>query len=155
MDNNELIMDKPSLGDNPQIKRKILLVDDEPDMLVVSGALLESYGYEIFLAKTGLEALETIKRVVPDLIILDLMIPEVDGYQICGILKHDKRYLGIPIIILSARFSEQDQKTAKLLKADAYITKPFEPNTLLTEISALLNKPSSAPKRLIGEAKSL
>jgi two-component system alkaline phosphatase synthesis response regulator PhoP len=135
--------------------KKILLIDDELDMLTVNSALLESHGYEVFLAKTGFEALEIVNRNHPDLIILDLMIPGIDGYQICGMLKRDKRYLSIPVVILSARFSEQDKKMAKEIGANDYITKPFEPKTLLSKISSLLDNSRNGQKTLIGQSKLL
>ncbi|MEO0114977.1 MAG: response regulator [candidate division WOR-3 bacterium] len=138
-----------------EIKKKILLVDDETDMLAVNSAILESYGYEILSAKDGMEALATINRSVPDLILLDLMIPGIDGYQICGILKHDKRYQKIPIIIVSARFSEQDQKLAKEVGADDYLTKPFEPKTLLAKITALLTDGKNQEPKLANEYRNL
>lgn len=138
-----------------EIKKKILLVDDEADMLAINGAILESYGYEILSAKDGLEALEAVNRVVPDLILLDLMIPGIDGYQICGILKHDKRYQKIPIIIVSARFSDQDQKLAKSVGADDYLTKPFEPKTLLAKITTLLGDGKNKEPKLANEYRSL
>lgn len=148
-------MENKELKDCPMDpKKKILLVDDEPDILAVNGALLESYGYDIFQAKTGFEALEIINKIVPDLILLDLMIPGVDGYQLCAILKHNKKFRKIPIIILSARYSKTDQEKAKSVGADDYITKPFEPQTLLAKISNLLDKPENKANPIIGQAKS-
>lgn len=134
--------------------KKILLIDDEPDMRTVNGALLESYGYEVILAKDGYEALEIIHKNTPDLILLDLMMPGIDGYQLCGMLKHNRRYLSIPVIILSARYRQQDQDTARAAGADDYIIKPFEPQTLIEKISLLLNKPKNDFKKVIGQSKA-
>uniref|UniRef100_A0A7C6A8N7 Response regulator n=1 Tax=candidate division WOR-3 bacterium TaxID=2052148 RepID=A0A7C6A8N7_UNCW3 len=126
-------------------KKRILLVDDEPEMLEVNSVLLQSYGYEILQAKDGLAALEMINHNPPDLILLDLMIPGIDGIQLCALLKHNKNLKKIPILVLSARFSEDDKKTAKTAGADGYITKPFEPQTLLAKIEELLASPSACP----------
>lgn len=141
--------------ENYQIKKKILLVDDEPDMLTVNSELLASNGYQVLLAKDGFEALEIVNRTLPNLILLDLMIPGVDGFKLCGILKHNKHFRKIPIIIISARNSEQDQQTAKLIGANEYITKPFEPQILLAKIEELLTKPKEESKPLLSKVKSL
>jgi DNA-binding response OmpR family regulator len=135
------------------MQKRVLLIDDEPDMLAVNGALLESHGYEVLFAKDGFEALESVNKNYPDLIILDLMIPGIDGYQICGILKRDRKFLSIPIIILSARIGEQDKKTAREIGADDYITKPFDPKTLLSKMSSLLDRPNGQGSTLTGQVK--
>ena len=133
--------------------KKILLVDDEPDMLTVNSGLLKSCGYKAFLAKDGYEALEIIKKNQVDLIILDLMLPKIDGYLICGMLKRDVRYSSIPIIIVSARNDEQDKKKAKAVGADDYIAKPFDPEKILSLVSSLFGTPLDEQKLLIAKSK--
>jgi CheY-like chemotaxis protein len=132
--------------------KKILLVDDDPDMLTVNSGLLKSCGYKVYLAKDGLEALEVVKKNRLDLIILDLMLPKMDGYLICSMLKRDERYLAIPIIIASARSDETDKKKAKEAGANNYLTKPFEPETILSLVSSIFG--TTIDQKLLSIAKS-
>lgn len=120
-------------------KKKILWVDHESHMHTVNCSFLDILGYEVCFARNGLEAMEKARNNNPDLILLDLMIPGVNGFQICGIFKHDNRFWQIPVIIISALFSEEDQLKAKSVGADAYITKPFEIQTLLSKVNMLTN----------------
>ncbi len=124
--------------------RTILVVDDEPDIQMVLSARLEAAGYRVETSGTGLEALNRIRSNPPDLVILDLMLPGMDGFAVCAMLKRDQRYRHIPIIILSARSQPQDRQTGKDLGADAYLTKPFQPQELLGTVSRLL-QPNPAP----------
>ncbi|OGX52298.1 MAG: hypothetical protein A3G37_03440 [Omnitrophica WOR_2 bacterium RIFCSPLOWO2_12_FULL_46_30] len=101
---------------------------------------LEANGYEISLAHDGQQALEAARKEKPDLIILDLMLPKMDGYKVCGLLKKDARYAGIPIIIFSAKAQEDNIKLCQEMGADAYIVKPFEPQVLLDKIRELTGK---------------
>jgi DNA-binding response OmpR family regulator len=133
--------------------KKILLVDDDPDMLMVNSGLLKNFGFQIFLARDGLEALEIVKKNRLDLIILDLMLPKIDGFLICGMLKRDARYFSIPIIIVSARYDEQDKKKAKAAGADDYIPKPFNPEKILSLVSSLFGTPLDEEKLLIAKSK--
>lgn len=120
------------------IKNKILLVDDEEDILALVRVRLEANNYEVITAKDGQEGLNLARSIKPDLIVLDLMLPKIDGYKVCRILKFDSRYKDIPIILFTARSKEEDKKTGFITGADAYITKPFEPKTLLSKIKELL-----------------
>lgn len=122
---------------------KILIVDDEPDLITTVSFRLEKIGYEIISAADGREGLEKARQEKPDLIILDLMLPKMDGYKVCGMLKHDQRYNKIPIILFTARAQVSDQKIGMDCGADAYITKPFEPQVLLEKIKELLEKAGS------------
>lgn len=119
-------------------KKKILLVEDEKDLVETVSLRLEAAGYEIIPAYDGREGLEKAKREKPDLIILDLMLPKMDGYKVCGLLKADTRYNKIPIVMFTARAQESDKKMGQEVGADAYITKPFEPEALLEKINELL-----------------
>jgi DNA-binding response OmpR family regulator len=121
-------------------KKKILLVDDEKDLVETMTFRLDSLGYEVIPAYDGQEAFNKARKEKPDLIILDLMLPKMDGYQVCGLLKKDTRYRKIPIIIFTARAQQDDIKLGQEMGADAYITKPFEPQLLLDKIKELLNK---------------
>lgn len=118
--------------------KKILLVDDEPELVDMVKMRLEANNYGVITANDGQEALDRVKKEKPDLVILDLMLPKLDGYKLCGLLKKDARYTNIPIIIFTARAQESDIKLGEEVGADAYITKPFEPQILLSKITELL-----------------
>jgi two-component system, OmpR family, alkaline phosphatase synthesis response regulator PhoP len=119
-------------------KKKILLVEDEKDMAYAVALQLESKGYEVITASDGREGLDKARAKKPNLIILDLMLPKIDGYKVCRMLKFDNKYKDIPIILFTARAQDADKKTGKEVGADAYITKPFEPSVLLDKIRELL-----------------
>ena len=106
--------------------KRILLVDDEEDIVTVVSARLTAMGYEVLTAADGQQALDVARREAPDLILLDLMLPKLDGYKVCRMLKFDKAYENIPIVIFSAKASEADKKLASDAGADGYISKPFE-----------------------------
>src|SRR3990167_768650 len=108
-------------------KKRILIVDDEEDILSVVKFRLEANNYEVLLAADGQEGLNKARTEKPDLIILDIMLPKLDGYKVCRMLKFDDRYKHIPIILFSARTQDSDLETGKQQGADAYITKPFQP----------------------------
>lgn len=120
--------------------KKILIVDDEKDLVETVVFQLKQYGYEVVSAHDGQEGFDKARKEKPDLIILDLMLPKVDGYWICGLLKSDTRYSKIPIIIFTAKAQESDVKSGKELGADAYITKPFEQDVLIGKIKELLKE---------------
>ena len=95
-------------------------------------------GYEVLTAFDGVEALRKAKEEKPDLILLDLMLPKMDGYKVCGLLKKDIRYAKIPILIFSARAQEADIKMGEEMGADDYVMKPFDPDSLLEKIRKVL-----------------
>ena len=119
-------------------KKKILIVDDEVDLIKTVSFRLEAAGYEIISAYDGQQALELARSQNPDLIILDLMLPKMDGYKVCGLLKADSRYSSIPIMMFTVRAQEDDKRLGEEVGVDDYVTKPFEPETLLLKIEALL-----------------
>ena len=121
--------------------KKIIVVDDEPDVLKTTSIFLKSEGFNVVTAVDGIAALEVIRKERPDLIVLDIMLPKIDGYKICRMLKFDDKFRDIPIIIFTARAQEVDEKKAMEVKADAYITKPFQPDVLLGKIKQLLSMP--------------
>jgi len=119
--------------------KRILLVDDEPDIIKTVQVRLEKNGYAVITAIDGQDALAKARSENPDLIILDLMLPKLNGYQVCRMLKFDEQYKKIPIIIFTARTQDQDKQTSQEVGADAYISKPFESSVLLEKIETLLN----------------
>lgn len=119
-------------------KKRILLVEDETDLVEMVKLRLEANGYEVLTAYDGQEALEKARREKPDLIVLDLMLPKIDGYKVCRMLKFDEKYKNIPILMFSARAQDSDKKLGEEVGADAYVTKPFEPEILLGKIKELL-----------------
>ena len=121
-------------------KKKILLVDDEKDLVETVVFQLQISGYDAIVAYDGQEGLDKARKEKPDLIILDLMLPKMDGYKVCGLLKNDSRYTKIPIIMFTAKAQESDIKLAKEVGAEAYITKPFEEEILLGKIKELLKE---------------
>jgi len=121
---------------------KILLVDDEVSLVGMVQMRLEAAGYEVITASDGQEGMDKAKSENPDLILMDVMMPKVDGYKACGLLKNDARYSKIPIILFTARAQKDDTEVGKEVGADAYITKPFEPPVLLAKIEELLKSSS-------------
>ena len=126
------------------MKPKILLVDDEPDALEVLGFKLRQAGYNALLAKDGARAIALARDERPALIVLDLMLPEVDGLEVCKILRRDPNTAAIPIIMLTARAAEMDRVLGLELGADDYVTKPFSPRELLLRIKKLLVRTQSS-----------
>lgn len=126
------------------MKSKILLVDDEPDALEVLGFKLKEAGYTALFAKDGARAIATARAERPDLIVLDLMLPEVDGLEVCKILRRDAATANIPILMLTARAAEMDRVLGLELGADDYVTKPFSPRELILRIKKLLVRAKAA-----------
>ncbi len=121
-------------------EKKILLVDDEQDMVYAVKMQLEAEGFSVLTAKDGQEGLDKARKENPDLVILDLMLPKIDGYKVCRMLKFDEKYKKIPIIIYTARAPAGAEKRGYEAGADAYMTKPFDPKKLLAKINELLNR---------------
>lgn len=121
-------------------KEKILVVDDEEDLLKLVSYNLKNYGYRVDCAVSGEEALEKIKQTSPDLILLDLMLPGIDGLDVCRVVKNDSRTSHIPVIMLTAKGEEADIVTGLEIGADDYVTKPFSPRVLLARIKALFRR---------------
>lgn len=121
-------------------KNRILVVEDEPDLREGIRAILENNDYEVIVAVDGKEGLDRARKEYPDLIILDLMMPKIDGHKVCRLLKFDSRYKKIPIIIFTVRAEKEDEKITYDAGADAYITKTLEPKILLDKIEELLKK---------------
>jgi len=120
--------------------KKILVVDDEPDVVSLLSLLLKAQGYEIITAIDGQVALEKARGEKPDLILLDIMLPKLDGYKVARMLKFDEKYKNIPIIMLTAKIQEKDKDIGLQMGADDYLTKPFDTATLVEKVKAILNK---------------
>jgi len=124
---------------------KILVVDDEPDALELIKFNLKAAGYDVVTADDGDEALKKARSLLPALIILDLMLPEVDGLEVCKILRRDQRVSATPIIMLTAKAAEIDRVLGLELGADDYVTKPFSPRELVLRVKRLLRQDPTAP----------
>jgi two-component system phosphate regulon response regulator PhoB len=122
------------------MKPKILVVDDEPDALEILGFKLKEAGFIPLFAKDGARALTVARDERPALIVLDLMLPEIDGLEVCKILRRDQATAAIPILMLTARAAEMDRVLGLELGADDYVTKPFSPRELILRIKKLLQR---------------
>lgn len=122
------------------IKPRILVVDDEMDLVSVLRMGLEIQGFEVIEAMDGEEGLRRARHDRPELIVLDLMLPKLDGYKVCRALKFDERFKHLPIIILSARSGDQDRKLALDMGADLFMTKPYEISELVAKIRLKLGE---------------
>ena len=121
---------------------RVLVVDDEIDLVRILEFGLASAGYTVESASDGQEGLKKARETKPDIVLLDLMLPKLDGYKVCRLLKFDERYKHIPIIILSARTQEGDQALAMEMGANLFVTKPYDFAEILGHIETLLKAPS-------------
>ena len=117
---------------------EILIVDDEPSIVVPIQFLMEQQGYNVLVAENGEDALDIIYKYTPDLILLDIMLPRIDGYEVCEIVRLDPRYRDIKIIFITAKGREVEIAKGLALGADAYITKPFSNTELVSKVKELL-----------------
>lgn len=120
--------------------KKILIVEDEPDFKGALRMRLEAHGYAIIEADDGISGLDAAMHQNPDLIILDVRLPGMDGFKVARILKFDVTCANIPLIMLTAMSQESDLKMALAVGADAYLTKPYQPQQLLDTISTLISR---------------
>jgi two-component system alkaline phosphatase synthesis response regulator PhoP len=127
-------------------KKSVLVIEDTKSVRQILAAMLLEEGYEVITAIDGRDGLEMAKRERPSLVILDVMLPEMNGYELCCHLKFDEEYEHIPIILLTARRKEADRLKAEQTSADAYITKPFERDTLMREVRRLLDRQPARQK---------
>lgn len=118
--------------------KKVLVVDDEVDLVETIRFPLESEGFTVLVAYNGEDALNQARKENPDLILLDIMLPKLDGYKVCRLLKFDEKYKHIPIIMLTAKAQEKDKIIGLETGADEYITKPFDMDELLEKVKAYL-----------------
>lgn len=132
------------------MKAKVLIVDDEPDALELIGFNLKRAGFDVLTASDGKQALQKARDLLPSLIVLDVMLPEVDGLEVCKILRAESRTASIPILMLTAKATEIDRVLGLELGADDYLTKPFSPRELTLRVRNLLGRRSAeATKELL------
>jgi len=124
----------------PASSKKILVVEDERDILQLVKLYLEKEGYRVSTAATGPDGLKAAKSEHPDLLVLDLMLPDMDGLEVCKRLRADQQTATLPIIMLTAKAEESDTVIGLELGADDYVTKPFSPKALVARIKALLRR---------------
>ncbi len=121
-------------------KKRILIIEDQAPIVNMLKMRLEANNYEVIIAGDGQEGLERARKENPSLIILDVMLPKLSGYKVCQLLKADPKYNPIPIIISSGRTPQEIKKVSQEVGADAYVSKPFEAEVLLSKMKELLEK---------------
>jgi len=121
-------------------KKKILIVEDEESLLKLESILLTSKGYDVRGVSNGQQALDAIAEEKPDLVLLDIMLPEIDGFEVCQRIKDDPETTDIPVIMLTAKKSREDMARGEKVGADWYITKPFKSVMVIETIQRFLAK---------------
>ncbi|MFO7983058.1 MAG: response regulator [Desulfuromonadales bacterium] len=121
-------------------KKKILVVEDEESLLKLESILLTSKGYEVQGVTTGQAALDAIAEEKPDLVLLDIMLPEMDGFEVCRRIKENPQINDLPVVMLTAKKSREDMARGQQVGADWYITKPFKSVNVIETIQRFLNK---------------
>jgi two-component system phosphate regulon response regulator PhoB len=124
----------------------IFVLDDEPDLLELVRFTLGEFGYEVECATAGIPALEMIRRIQPNLVILDLMLPDISGIEVCRRLRSDPERAATPVIMLTAKTQEIDRVVGFEVGADDYVTKPFSPRELALRVRAVLRRRRVAPE---------
>jgi DNA-binding response OmpR family regulator len=119
---------------------KILIVEDEPNIVVPLRFIMEENGYEVSIAVTGEEAVQILAKEKPDLILLDIMLPGMDGYELCQMIRQKPDWEDIRIVFLTALGREADMAKGLALEADAYITKPFSNKEVVDKVKELLKQ---------------
>ncbi|PIQ86192.1 MAG: two-component system response regulator [Candidatus Omnitrophica bacterium CG11_big_fil_rev_8_21_14_0_20_45_26] len=123
--------------------KKILIADDEPFILKMVTARLQKEGFEVVTAQDGQSVLDLTRQQNPDLILLDIMMPKLDGYKVCRLLKFDKQFSHIPVVMCTARDMDEDSQLGFQTGADEYVTKPFEMEELVKVIHDTIEKSKS------------
>jgi two-component system phosphate regulon response regulator PhoB len=126
------------------VRAKILVVDDEPEAVELIDFNLKQAGYDVVTAADGAEALKKSRSTVPALIILDLMLPEIDGLEVCKMLRRDPTTAAVPIVMVTAKAAEIDRILGLELGADDYLTKPFSPRELVLRVKNILQRGRTA-----------
>lgn len=129
-----------SEGIREEMSLKAVLAEDDPDIQLVARLALKRAGFQVILANNGAEALAKVRSEKPDVALLDWMMPELDGIEVCRRLKADPETAGVPVIFLTARSQEQELKTGLAMGAVGYITKPFDALTLGDRVRELLSR---------------
>jgi DNA-binding NarL/FixJ family response regulator len=123
-------------------QKKLLLIDDDPNLILLVKDYLEFRGYEVITAENGREALEVLESDAPDMIICDVMMPEMDGYALVSTIRSDPKTSWIPVLFLSAKGQSQDRVKGLNIGADVYMVKPFEPEELVAQVESSLKQAS-------------
>lgn len=118
--------------------KKILVVDDDPYILMSLEFLMKKNGFDVMVARNGTEALEIVEKQVPDIVLLDIMMPDVDGYAICKHIKGSKKLKEAKVVFMSAKSKESDIQKGYDLGASLYVTKPFSTRQLLKQVQELM-----------------
>jgi len=121
-------------------KNRILIVEDEESLLKLESILLSSKGYQVTGVMDGKSALDEINARKPDLVVLDIMLPELDGFEVCKRIKENPETAGIPVVMLTAKKNSQDYARGMQVGADAYVTKPFKSAQVMELIESLLSR---------------
>ena len=129
---------KPSMTNNPEIRPRILIVEDHKNIILLEKFCLETNGYHIIVAEDGLSGLELAIKEQPDLILLDLLIPKMDGYLVMKALRNNPTTNNIPILITSAKAQNEDLKQASHYNIQGYLVKPFTTKDLLAKVSEIV-----------------
>ena len=124
--------------------RRLLVVDDEPNILLSLQFLMKKAGYEVRTAKDGEEALADMARATPDLVLLDVMMPKIDGFSVCKAIRLNPAWKDVRIIMLTARGRDIEREKGLALGADDYITKPFSTKDAIARVEAVLGGPAKA-----------
>ena len=123
------------------MSQKIIIVDDEPSIVVPLEFLMQQNGYDVLVAQSGEEAVKLLSKNIPDLVLLDIMLPGMDGFEVCEIIRLNPKWRKIKVIFLTARKSELDLAKGLTLGADDYIAKPFSNAVLVEKVKELLSCP--------------
>ena len=127
---------------NTGTQKKLLLIDDDPNLILLVKDYLEFRGYEVVTAENGREALEVLEKQTLDMIICDVMMPEIDGYSLVSAIRSDPKTSWIPVLFLSAKGQSQDRVKGLNIGADVYMVKPFEPEELVAQVESSLKQAS-------------
>jgi two-component system response regulator VicR len=130
---------------NEKSNKRILCIDDEPEMIDLIRLILNRRGFEVKGAGGGIDGLEMVRKEQPDLVLLDLMMPDMDGWEVYQQMKADDKTRSIPVIVVTAKAQSIDKVLGlHIAKVDDYISKPFSPQELLTSVERVLNKTKTA-----------
>jgi DNA-binding response OmpR family regulator len=124
------------------VSKKILIADDEPNIVAAIEFLMQQSGYEVHIARNGEEALELVEACVPDLVLLDVMMPKKSGYEVCTRIRERADWRHIKVVMLSAKGREAEVNKGMSMGADLYVTKPFSTRELMAKIKGLLDQGS-------------
>lgn len=127
-------------GEHNMSRKKIMVVEDEESLIKLESILLTSRGYQVCSMQNGREALDSLQKESPDLVLLDVMLPEIDGFEVCRQIKENPLTCHIPVILLTAKKGREDMARGEEVKADWYITKPFKSAMVIETIQRFLNR---------------